>query len=741
MAQCPNCGAEIESEGANCMQCGAQRNEPYAGKEKQKHSFENACAHCGAWIPTGKDHCIVCKKPHGNTPYQGKFPPETPEYTAVYPQEDAAVRTIRQVPYIWERCGMWIMGGILIVFLLISGFDIYRTYFDTSAYRAREAMIYLQVNGQPMLTHPDFKQPKKIVGIKKTGLKKTDMVLTPSENGRWLACQTADGALYVLDFAQRQVVDLPEIHASLLTQDLVDSVEITGNSEFLVFLTDQGELYASNMDHCWQLDTRVEQIVALDNRQVLYTRRGDKIGQLDLYLDYLPKDGGELQVIDRNIGEVLDWSVNIEHLIYTAYATTEAGQQVLSLRQFDQGKAANKSVSTTLVQDVGYVLDSSLETRSTVFWVPHDFVWSAGNLVQDDYALRDRAIAHPNLMDYPLLKQVAERWGTEQFMERIQNDEQMLGQYNRYRAAMEQWELKESRDALRKTIQTAFSMVSGKQVLGDLYICQEGEISLLAQGVLNPQEEIFGEVVVDLANRRLLYQKVDPDILQPVKLSQIWKRQSDTFDALWYYLNNANCELVYHPLGKQSSRLYVRQDNSVPKQWCFGGRSSVYFTVEARSWIKGEALSASLYHAPIQNYVIEEAALVERDVRSILFSFGEGIVFSRTDGGMYYMQSDQPKLLNAQSSALSKPMDDQDVLLYYDHLPTPKQPAANLYMLKKDETGISEQVIEYIYYHQDLIYLVKASNQKGLYDLYLWEEGTEQFVSSHIMLPNTQRNY
>lgn len=714
---CRQCGQPLQNGQQDF--CGSCKNK----QEKIVHTFDSACAKCGALLPSGKNTCLVCHTARSAVSGGNVFP--MAESNAVYPspQRDnrvSAHRTLAQ----WRRWGLSLMGGFLALLVVIGSTQVYNRYFDTSVFRARDAVIY-EEDGQLMLTYPDAVQPVRVNGVKDRVLLEDGVQASPS--GRWLALTGESGTLYQLDFTDLLGDNADVMEAQQIAEKVQESAIYSTTTDYLVYLNQEGGLYASYLGEIWQLDTGVVEVVAVEERRVLYMRRGDKPGQLDLYLDFLPKDGGQWHVVDRDISEVLDWSEGFEQLLYTGKRVQENGETETCLQMFD----LSKSTTSTLAVGVDKVLDASAEQGSAVFLSATEHVWRYTDFLDDDIAFSDTRMREPLLENYPQVHQMVNIYGDdeESMLEDMANDEALLEEYMAYRDDLENWQDKQERDALRQQYRTQLSMVADELVLYELYTYQNGALTLLDVDVLDTRNLSAEAGTVNAERNYATYQRVDPESVAAEKLSAVWEAGTDKVDIVQSFLDNAALELCYTPLNGTPIHVFLQTEEDACRQWRVSPNADgIYFLTQA------DEAETTLYYAPLRSGELQTATAIQRGTGQLLDGFRDGILLE-AQGGAYLAQGETVSTLSA-ALPLPPVQEGASLLMYYG--PRGEQDAAPLYMLTREERQIATEAVGCWRVKENSLYFARAAETAGKVDLYFWQPAGQKRIAANVQVLETE---
>lgn len=688
---------------------------------KRTHSFDSVCGKCGALLPAGKEACLICGTSRDAVPFQGEFPVPAGE-TASLPYQPRQSGSARRTPEVWRRWGSGVIGAIMAVFLLFAGLNIYRLYFDTSSYRAAESVLYETDSHRLLLSHPGLERPLEVVGVERSpsGYSGT---LSASPSGRWLSYTAKSGGLYLLDLSHRSAIDGDHLEAVKLASNLAQPAVFSDDNDYLVYLTKQESLFASDLSDVWQLDTGVAEVAAVEGSKVLYTRRGDRTGQLDLYINYIPNGSGEWYVVERSVVQVLDWTQGFEKLLYTSFRQDESGNNVLCLQQYDQ----NRSGSTTLVPGVGTVLDASAERGVVVFLMPRLVALRYGNFIDDDLLREDGVVREPDPADYPLIAGLVER-EEDVDLSALEDNEEVLEQWLGYQDALKRWEDKQERDRLRQKLQSVFMGQNGFVELGDLYVFQNGTLTLLDEDVVGIDDLTREAGRVSAAGNYIAYQKVYPDSLQPLRMSELWDDPERWgLEPREYYYDGVERELRFSALNGQPVRLFVRGGGNEPKEWSVSsGGEGVYFTAgPAESGDKN-----ALYYSAIKNGVPGTAGLIDREVAGIADVLRDGVLFRRADGSLQMAQNGSVRDLGDGGVGAYELVNGRATLLCLVY--GEDAGGGDLYRYGRETVWVASGVESFSYRNDELIYFLRAVEKDRL-DLYVYQSGKEKLINQDVL--------
>lgn len=702
------------------------------GQLPEKHEFDGICGACGALVPAGSGACLVCGAGREDTAYQGVFPvPAGEEQRAHYPVFESDAKAHRS-PELWRRWGGGLSAALALVLVVIAGFGIYRQYFDTSSYRAAEAVLFESSGGRVMISYPELAQPREITGLTASPASSGEAACV-SPNGRWVAYTSGGGELSLIDLAQRNVLDSSTFEAVRLADDAKGTAVFTGENDHLVYLTRSSELVGGDLTgERWSLDTGVERVIAVEGKKVLYARHGDRGGQLDLYITSVEKDAGEWLLIGRNVTEVLDWTGEFDKLLYTALRQDEQSRrETTALQLYESTSGAGSNTTTTIATGVGKVLDASAAQGTVVWFVPQEQEWTLATFVDDDLAARDRRTKEPDLADYPLVQTATRIYGASADFTDLASNEELLLQNERYQKALKDWEDKQKRDLLREELEAHFLRSEIRQEVGLIYVYHAGAVTLL-------DTDIWGEDILSRENGKIssdkgfaAYRKLDLSTLQRMKMSEHWQSlQVNDLDFMQYFLDNTYQELFYATLSGTHSRLYARGSNSMFQEWSVTQEGDgVYFTVSPLSVSGGKAL----YYAPVKNGVPGTATLVQRGVFSLESPAKDGVLFlGGQDGGQFFLAHGvEVGLVGDVGAETLKAINaDESLLLLCKDLSPAK--TGSLYLLGRGQRKVADGVLQFERRKSGAIYILTQESAAGTQDLHLWNEGQKTLVERDV---------
>lgn len=701
------------------------------------HSFDSVCGECGALIPAGGEACLVCGAHRDQTEYQGVFPvPAERAASAPYAPGGDPRAPVHRAPEQWRRLGRFLSVALVLALVCIAGFSVYRQYFDTSSYRAHEAILFENSAGRYMISFPDVEYAREITGIDRPqagGFAKDGLQASP--NGRWIAYTDSSGTLYLMDLAQNNGMENTSIEAVRLAGSVQGPAVFSDDNDYLVYLNMQKELYACDMGgNRWTLDTDVVKMVAVDGRRVLYTRRGDR-DRVDLYIDSIPKDSGEWLLIGRGVTEVLDWTPGFERLLYTGLRQNEeTGLESNSLQMFE----IVGNTTTTLAMGIGDVLDASAEKGSVIFAVSEQMQWSYDYFINDDLAEQDRDTVEPDIADYPLVERATRLYGQNADFTDLSNDEELIIQNREYQDALREWEEKQVRDELREQLREALDGQDAPH-LYNLYAYRNGELAMLDSGVWPEDSLTPEEGHVSAANGFIAYRKIYPDSIRRLQLSD-GGQNGEIKSYVEYFLQNVDQELIYSSLSGTQSRLYTRSESFGIRQWRVSSSGAgVYFTIGPH--MRGGEDGASLYYAQVHNETAAAAILVKQNVSGIEWALQNGVIFTSSGGNgpqLMLAQEENVTLLSDSGAVTFPPVSDGTTLLYLDAFDDVEN-TGSLYLYNKAPRFIADKVHWFEYHSDSLIYYLKPGEGDDMQDVYCWVDGqqilVEQDVTGVIGLP------
>lgn len=711
-----------------------QAEKTNGGAPQKRHVFDSGCAKCGALLPAGSEICLICGTARDEMPYAGAFPvpPVGEEPPRPVAPDQNEIRAARATPDRWRRWVGAVSGVMVLLLVALGGLSIYQQYFDTGSFRADEAAVYSQ-GGVLMLTHPGLEQPLAVTGAAaNVGADFSQGMAVPGPSGRWMACADNAGGLYRIDLAQSGADSV------LVAPDYSHSAVFSEDSEFLLYVNELGELYASNLSDRWRLDTGVAEILDVSNHRVLYTRRGDREGQADLYLNDLRQNGGEMLVIDRDIAEVLDWTGGFERILYTTWQPGEDGPQTASLHRFELGEAG-KSTTTTLVTEVGKVLDASAERGVAVYLTPRQQRWGYEQFIDDDMAAADAALREPDLADYPLVGQVFALYGESADFSDLTENEELVEQLNTWRELEQGWEDKQTRDALRAQLREVFAGLEDPVELGDLYVYAGGSLSMLDSGVWDTGELTPQMGRVSAVDGYIAYEKLHADTLRKISMSELWQDTGEAVpNPVSYFLEGTRRELLFARLDGAPVQIYVRSESGIFKQWWVAaGGTGVYF-VAGREQV--DASGDTLFYTSLTGTDSADPKQVERDVSALESGFRDGVLFWTASGEDARLNLAQGATANQLSSGDTSPVtleNGGNTLLFIERRDSVGG-TGDVYMLAGELTLVAGAVADYRYRTDDLVYLLRPGTDSTVWDLYVWQGGREGLLGRDVQILSSE---
>lgn len=712
---CRQCNLPLKDGQSRCLHCGTAANRPASSPAPGKrHTFGSVCGKCGALLPEGCGHCLVCSTERDAVPFDGEFPAplELPaDGPAPYPQTRPARNTTETL----RRLGGMLSLLICVMVVALTGYGVWRQYFDTSSYRAGESVVYETAKGKLMLSHPGLETPFEVTGITLEGKAFTDGALAASPNGRRLAYGAATGKLYVLDLAQAVSSAEGGFPATLLAEDVAGRVVFTQDGSHIVYRTADGGLFATDYTETWKLDDGVTGLIAVENNRALYTRREEKSGRArsDLYVDGILQGSGEWTLIDRDIVEVLDWTPGFDRILYTANRTDSEGREGVSLLSFELRLGS----LSTLAEGVDIVADASAASNAALYLTRRQQIWSYSQFVDDDLAEADAAVTKPILEDYPELAEAYSIYGEGADLTDLEETEELIEQNIAYNEALRLWEEKTLRDEVRRRLHNRFASQSAPFALYDLYLCRNGEAVLLDTGVWVETALSREADTANLDKGYALYERIDKDSLRKLKMSAIWEVPSlSEVNLNQYFLENAGRELVCSTLEGPSVLLYAGEGGLIQKLWRASPEvDGVYFTVGPAGG------QDELYFAPLRGST-GSAVKVAAGVETLYGPFRTGMLYGTGDGALHLAQGDSTRRLGGGAPRFGSLENGGATLLFYGAYSI-QTASGELYLFGREEIPLAGDVASYDYRSDQLVYLGRVNAEHDSLDLYVWRAG------------------
>lgn len=693
-------------------------------------STGKVCGQCGALLPDKAAACLVCGVKWGALPAGEVFPPPLKPLE----REELAPRpSTHKSPEIWRRWATGLSGMLLSLIVFLAGLGVYRQYFDTSSYRAGEVVVYETSSGQLMLSYPSVDQPQRISGIHLESGNSVVGELLASANGRWIAYAKDNGELYLIDLAQQRLPGSNELTAAKVADGVTNGVQFATGSEYLVYLTADNELFASDFSERWRLDSNVTKIVGMDQRRVLYTRHGDNSDddQVDLYLDYITHDGGEWLLIDRDVAQVLDWTSGFEQLLYTCVRQDASGKNVTWLNSFELRREGN--ATTQLVSGLGSVLDASAEKGTVVYLSPNTPEWDYDQFIDDDMAEEDTLVQKPDMAEYPLLAEAISIYGEAGDFSDIEDNEDLVEEQRLFNEATALWEQKQERDVLRMFYHNEFKRARNYAELYDLFVWRSGAVYQLDSGIWlrEPLTKVGGQV--DAEKNFVLYERIDPNSLKRMTISELWERSELTsFNPGEYFFKNTQRELFFSLLDGTPVRIYSRTGDQIPRQWLAAPKvDGIYFSVGSQN--NDPARGDEFYFAPVKSGIVGSATRVGQQYGQLGQAFRDGLLFYGLDNkGIFYCHNGIALELGDKNSEVASLENDSATLLYYKDI---KGDIGSLYMMQREEQLIAQDVSvnwKPWYRSDSLIYYAAPGKKADTMDLYMWQNGKTQLIQEDV---------
>lgn len=694
----------------------------------EKHEFDYTCINCGALLPQSARTCLVCGSMRNKVAFGGAFAntqtvplPEKEEYKPV----QSSARERRTLDR-WRKFGTAFTSIVLVAILSVAGVLVYDVYFDTSNYSANQSVVYQQSDGLVMLSYPGLEQPVEVSGIPKAVQGLGSAALYPSPNGRWLMHKSSDGALRVMDFASLRRRENSDLQATLLSDNIKSEPMFTKSGRYAVYINKKKELEVTNFQEKWLLDTGVAEIIAVSDDYALYTRIEESGLSRDLYLGGLRKSSGEYLLITRNVGEVLDWTDSLEKIVYTGI-TRHAGNDVYKLQTY----LAETSSTVVMAENVSRVLDASAANDTAFYLTANSPRWRFDTFVDDEFASGDLLIIEPDLADYPLLQSFIDIYGDQEDVSAYELSEEIVEQDRRYRDSLRQWNEKVERDKTREQYRHQLLNTAEKVVLYDLYAYKSGISTAVDTGVWINDGRQSGDGEIDAEYGYILYEKIDHDSLDKVKISSLTGESDKLNSFRKYYLDNTSVELSVGTLSGATRRMYAYTKNRQAGDWMASPKwDGIYFTIEDSGGGSGGADTTELYFSPIQNGTVQDAIIVETGVQQMVSPFKEGIIYKsgQADSALVqYVRSGAVQTIGNARVVLGS-VNSIGSVTYLDQYDAVSK-SGSLYLYNKQSRLISSDVVDYTYYSDDLIYYQKnnESTTSGR-SVYRWQNGRETLL-------------
>jgi hypothetical protein len=506
-----------------------------------------------------------------------------------------------------------------------------------------------------------------------------------------------------------------------LYQDGIDDHEafqISKSGDYVLYLKNYednsgGSLYLYNMTEEILIDNHVAANYSLseDESSIIYMKTPDD-ETYDLYTTSVGGKRAKVK-IDIDIGEIINYSSDLETIYYTKYNEDPDNINLNSLYVKHKGKDKQKLISDYAGLESASPTEQFFFTRTTMRST------KLMDLITDDWAAEDLKINEPVYDDYQYEESSLDYWGDSITTTKIDN----AG----YDTAYSVYQDKLNRDSLRSDLNNEELATTTMQLF--LYSGgKETEIS----------SEFSRSIYADAASGSIIYMKAIEDQVDKIKLSEI----SDTSDVQTLYQNNitesASNYLVLNGAAEQempeetngSYTFTFSKDGK--KLYSTAGESDDYSSTLVVWDILGSKLSNRMIIAEnVDQYMlVNDVIWYYRDVKD-----GKGELFTYNDG------KDVKIAFDVQLGNTTFYPED-DVVLYMTDF-NAKRLTGSLFMQRGDKNiKINDDVNFYNYNNgTDLFYISDYRLKNGEGDL--WEfrgKDNKKLIDSGVqtMLPMKQ---
>lgn len=464
------------------------------------------CKKCGAVIPDNLDVCLIC----GAKPGAAAEPP--PEYVTEPIPVPALRAAAKRHPKAMSH--YLIFTGALLILAMAAVFAAQTLphYFGASGmHRAKSAIIYMTRDGNLKFVSPAAETPETLSSrFIELGFKDAKAC----HNGRYIAYLSLTGNLYLRDFSLRSEAAVPGQNDIILSSG-TKSFFFTENSSHLIYLTQNGELFAYDFKQSYQLHENVVKIFDCYEGKILYSAKsanGLDPASFTLYVGEYLTGANNKSIVAEDVSELIDHTPAFDRFIFTV--RQENGTNDITAVDLKQ------NTRHTLATGAESVISADAKSFTALYQTAYGNPLHYDNFINDDLAREDSKIDEPDLDDFPLLKEFYEKYGVDAEYEGSMEFEDIAEESAKLDEAIIAYEKMLENEKLRQKILSDVDIFTEEYpTLYDLYLCRGGNVTRISESSYS----CFDDAKLDVANNLVSWRETNFTLLEKIQFSRFPK--------------------------------------------------------------------------------------------------------------------------------------------------------------------------------------------------------------------------
>ena len=752
MRYCTHCGHVLEPNSHYCDFCSSVLDFSAPRQKTDKPYF---CVGCGGLLPPGMTTCPVCGC------VVGTVPPPTPADT-----DDHSTQTARRFSVfpsgtqLFRSTALATAGALLVSVVVLLLWRFLPYFLSGNTYALAQAALYVKSDGRLLLSYPDSAPYQLAADYTVPNLAEDAPAARASSDGRRLAYLDAatdggtDGSLYWVDLSRIRQRDFQPAPV-LLAENACSGFAFLDGGSSLVLRTTSGDLFLWNGKKAELLDTGVSEIFSVGSRQILYAKKGERLGVIAQSEIYLRTIGTEEAVpITHTAAQLLDYSAD-----YTFFLYAKPVFDPVAHRYNYEICSYNAPLfqTQTIASGVSEVLEASAQSRTVLFSRESTFVPTCEEYLLDPLAIRDKMMLPPDPDDFGLPENFRSIFedgpdSSDRLQELAQSAEYDEA-YVAYRTALRLYEEKEARDHWRQRAQEDFSRLAALPMrvyglyyyAGDMvHTLDEDILSLDSYGRKHP---LSAHLQTDADGRYAAYSKTSVGDLPSPALSDWTEDSAPNLSALFTTdLPQRLCVASLADAAVAPAQTAARRTDALYTDYFFAGQQ-LFFRAVAANLLPGE-----LYCLPLNGAELPTPLLVDTAVDALLTGeplFNAALLYTKRGTGgrntLYgittrHTEELTPAVLVPELVAAPLPavQNSGRTLLYYRRYTAgentlPGRGDLFLHTRQEDRMVIGD-VYGYDYRADRLIYLLRNRNDAGAFELQVYREGGVSTVDTELRM-------
>lgn len=713
------------------------------------------CGKCGARLPEGCRFCLICGTKAGQAP--------EPVPEKVHPMEQVGdydfFKGIDYQEAVPKPRGkkLLLAAGVVALILIVAAVGVWvwqlLPYVQTAGKsKAQNAIVYVQEGHSLKFRTPTMNKAEEITGTFRAGdTTSSGQLAKSSHDGRYLAYlnkyegltdswMSGKGELYILDLTKNLRPDTPRGEGIHISANVTTNYFFSADDAFVVYLTDNGNLYAYDYLTAWQLDTDVKGVYSVGNSQVLYYKGNEDnlrsdTPRADVYLRSIPLEADDKVRIDADVGGILDWTPAFDKILYTQNRwDVESSSYRQDVVSYDVAMHTHEMIS----MGVARIVHASAADNAVLYLLPQRAVFRYEDFIDDDLEASDREMTEPDIENYPELAEFYKFYGEnsdeEEYTDSI-DFEVISAQRELYEEDIAAYEQMQDRTALRERIHASIDRLAGQgPIFYELMQYREGVTKKLADHAYTRDTGTATGIQGDVTKNYATYCVAEPGRMKKLRMSES-EAELDSFDAGRQLREQMPFSLYFSYASQPPVKLFISSQKLMPVDLVVTDKvDGIYFTLQETG---NPSAKNELYYAAVKSGSVSDALLVDRGIRledggkrfngKQLYSKDE-----QNDGSFdLYTLKDGVKERICYDIALGGIVENGGKTLFFYQTYDPSYLTGELYMMVRDKKLVSANVRDFFYRRDNLVYLLCAGTD-GTGDLYAYTGDEVVLIDSGV---------